>query len=80
MTIIQGWAEVCRARDEARGEIIAEHLRSADIEASVFLQKDRWHVVTFGGLSVVRILVPAMRYEEAAALLQRGSEGPRAVG
>jgi len=63
--VIQGWAEVARVCDEVRALLLADHLRSFDVEAMVFSQKDRWHVVTFGGLSVVRVLVPAASYEEA---------------
>jgi len=51
-------------------ELAAGILRGAGFEAHVLSQKDRTNVVTFGGLSVVRVLVPAFQRGEAAALLQ----------
>ncbi|MEE8572967.1 MAG: hypothetical protein V3T20_06870 [Gemmatimonadota bacterium] len=51
-------------------ELFAGILRSAGLEAHVLSQKDRINVVTFGGLSVVRVLVPAFQQGEAAVLLQ----------
>ena len=45
-------------------------MRGAGFEAHVLSQKDSTNVVTFGGLSVVRVLVPAFQHGEAAALLQ----------
>jgi len=50
--------------------LVAGILRGADFEAHVLSQKDSANVVTFGGLSVVRVLVPAFRHEAAAALLR----------
>lgn len=78
MRIIQGWAEVARVRDEVRATLIAERLAGADIESAVFSQKDRWYVVAVGGLSVVRVMVPAGSYEEAAGFLAEAPRGPRA--
>lgn len=68
--VIQGWAEVARAHDEVRASLLADRLRAADIEAAILSQKDRWHVVTFGGLSVVRVLVPAARWADARDVLE----------
>lgn len=79
MRVLQGWAEVARVSDEVRAILLVDHLRSCDVEAMVFSQKDRWHVVTFGGLAVVRILVPAASYVEALGLIQFGPE-PRMAG
>jgi hypothetical protein len=76
--VLHGWAEVARVADELRAALLADRLRSEDVEAMVFSQKDRWHVVTFGGLAVVRVLVPAASYERAARLL--GSDLPRVAG
>jgi len=45
-------------------------LRDAGFEAHVLSQKDSTNVVTPGGLSVVRVLVPAFQHGGAAALLQ----------
>lgn len=79
MRVLQGWAEVAQVGDEVRAILLVDHLRSFEIEATVFSQKDRWHVVTFGGLAVVRILVPAARYVEALGLLP-AAPAPRAAG
>jgi len=67
--VLQGWAEVARVPDEVRASLLADRLRSEGMEAMVFSQKDRWHVVTFGGLAVVRVLVPAADYLRAANLV-----------
>jgi len=77
--VLQGWAEVARVSDEMRALLLADHLRSFDVEAMVFSQKDRWHVVTFGGLSVIRILVPAASYEEAQRRI-RAAPQPELAG
>lgn len=69
---------MARVPDELRATLLADRLRSENLEAMVFSQKDRWHVVTFGGLAVVRVLVPAGSYLRAAGLL--GSDLPRAAG
>lgn len=79
MRILQGWAEIARVSDEVRAGLLVHHLRSFDVEAMVFSQKDRWHVVTFGGLAVVRVLVPAASYAEALRLIHAVPE-PRVVG
>ena len=77
--MLHGWAEVARVADELRASLLADRLRNEGVEAMVFSQKDRWHVVTFGGLAVVRVLVPAASYERAARLLGPGLP-PRATG
>jgi hypothetical protein len=69
-SLFSGWSEVCRTAGELEAGLVAGILRSADIEAHVLSQKDSANVVTFGGLSVVRVLVPAFRHEAAAALLR----------
>jgi hypothetical protein len=69
---------VARHQDEVAANLTAERLRSYDIEATILSQKDRWHVVTFGGLAVIRVLVPAPVYLEAARILATDSDvGPR---
>jgi hypothetical protein len=60
-----------RTSDELEARWQADVLRDAGIEAQVLSQKDRANVVTFGGLSVVRLLVPAFRLEEALVRLDR---------
>lgn len=50
--------------------LVAGILRGARIEARVLSQKDRANVVTFGGLSVVRVLVPAFMYEDAVSVIR----------
>jgi hypothetical protein len=45
-------------------------LRGTGHDAHVLSQKDSINVVTFGGLSVLRVLVPAFQHAKAAALLQ----------
>ncbi len=69
LRLVSGWAEIRRTADELDAEFVAGILRSAGIEAQVFSQKDHANVVTFGGLSIVRVLVPPFRYEEAERLL-----------
>lgn len=73
---MQGWAEVGRYQDEVAAGLAADLLHSHGIEASVLSQKDRWHVVSFGGLAVVRLLVRGHRHAEAARIL-RGASSTR---
>lgn len=76
--ITQGWAEVAQQTDEATALLTAERIRSHDIEATILSQKDRWHVVSFGGLAVIRVLVPSPLYLEALRILASDPEtGPR---
>ena len=67
--ITQGWAEVAQLTDEATALLTAERIRSHDIDATLLSQKDRWHVVSFGGLAVIRVLVPSPMYLEASRIL-----------
>jgi hypothetical protein len=78
--LVQGWAEVARTTDEVSGVLVVEQLLGQGLEATLLSQKDRWHVVTFGGLAVVRVLVPAGQYLEAERVLAEADAGPRAVG
>lgn len=81
MQIIQGWAEVARRQDELAAGLTVDLLRSHDIEATFLSQKDRWHVVSFGGLAVIRVLVPAISYLDARNVLRESPDvGPRAAG
>ena len=74
--IVQGWAEVAQYPDEVTALLTTERLRSHDIEATILSQKDRWHVVSFGGLAVIRVLVPASMFVEARRVLDsRSSSG-----
>lgn len=66
---MQGWAEVARARDEVRAQLMVDRLRGHGLDSIALSQKDRWHVVTFGALAIVRILVPAGDFEEARDVL-----------
>jgi hypothetical protein len=54
---------------------VSDGLSGEGIEARVLSQKDRANVVTFGGLSILRVLVPAFRFEEAREWI--GYEEPR---
>lgn len=65
----EGWAEVVRTAGDLEAEVIASVLRASGLEAQVLSQKDHANVVSFGGLSVVRVLVPAQGYEAAIATL-----------
>ena len=69
VTVMQGWAEVARAPDEVRAQLLVDRLRGHGFEAIPLSQKDRWHVVTFGALAIVRVLVPACEYEAARQVL-----------
>lgn len=83
VAVIEGWAEALRTSDELEARWLADLLRDSGIEAQVLSQKDRANVVTFGGLSVVRLLVPAFRLEEAHARIGAGrgaTRGPRTSG
>jgi len=72
---------VAQHTDEVAAVLTTERLRSHDIGATVLSQKDRWYVVSFGGLAVIRVLVPAPSFLEAAEILASDSEaGPRAAG
>jgi hypothetical protein len=68
--LVSGWAEVHRAASELEAMLAAGILRGARIDARVLSQKDRANVVTFGGLSVVRVLVPAFMYEDAVSVIR----------
>lgn len=70
--LFAGWAEALRTSSDVEAEIVAGSLRAAGIEAQVLSQKDRANVVTFGGLSVVRVLVPAFLLEDAQRALRSG--------
>jgi hypothetical protein len=63
--LIEGWAEALRTADEIEARLVSDGLSGEGIEARVLSQKDRTNVVTFGGLSILRVLVPAYRFEEA---------------
>jgi hypothetical protein len=63
--LIEGWAEALRTADEIEARLVSDRLSAEGIEARVLSQKDRANVVTFGGLSILRVLVPAFRLEEA---------------
>ncbi|MFQ5528982.1 MAG: hypothetical protein ACE5FP_01405 [Gemmatimonadota bacterium] len=81
MPIIQGWAEVARRQDEVAARLTVDRLHSHDIEATLLSQKDRWHVVSFGGLAVIRVLVPALAYLDAREVLESDPHvGPPAAG
>ena len=62
-----------RYQDEVAAGLAADVLHSHGVEANVLSQKDRWHVVSFGGLAIVRLLVPAHRYAEASSILSGDS-------
>ena len=63
--LIEGWAEALRTADEIEARLVSDGLSGEGIEARVLSQKDRANVVTFGGLSILRVLVPAYRLDEA---------------
>lgn len=65
MRIVQGWAEVAQATDEARAEMLAGTLRAHGLDAQLLSQKDHANVVGLGGLAIVRVLVPARQWERA---------------
>lgn len=67
--MLQGWAEIDRPKDELRAEVIASSLRATGLDAQVLSQTDHANVVGVGGLSVVRVLVPAYQYERARHVL-----------
>ena len=67
-----------RTSSELEAELTAGILRGAGIEAHVLSQKDSANVVTFGGLSVVRVLVPAFLLAEAESTLR--AEGVQGTG
>jgi hypothetical protein len=67
--ILQGWAEIDRPRDELRAEVIAGALRASGLDAQVLSQTDHANVVGVGGLSIVRVLVPAHEYDRARQAL-----------
>lgn len=73
--MIEGWAEALRTADDIEARLISDGLNGAGIEARILSQKDRANVVTFGGLSIVRVLVPAHRLEEAWVWIDQGEPG-----
>lgn len=73
MKLVEGWAEVARFEDELQAEMAANALRAEAIEAQVLSQKDHANVVGFGGLAVVRVLVPGHDYQTGIdTLRERG--------
>jgi len=68
--LIEGWAEALRTADEVEARLLSDGLSGAGIAAAVLSQKDSTNVVTFGGLSVVRVMVPAYRLEEALSWIE----------
>ena len=73
--LIEGWAEALRTADEIEAQLLSDGLNGEGIEARVLSQKDRANVVTFGGLSVLRVMVPAFRFNEAREWIEH--EEPR---
>jgi len=73
--LIEGWAEALRTADDIEARLMSDGLNGEGIEARVLSQKDRANVVTFGGLSIVRVLVPAHRLEEAWDWIDQGDPG-----
>lgn len=59
-----------RTAGELEAGLVAGILRSAVIEAHLLSHKASANVVAFGGLFVIRVLVPAFLHEAAAALLR----------
>lgn len=78
VSVIEGWAEVWRTADEVEAEMVASLLRGPEIEAHVLSQKDSANVVSFGGLSIVRVLVPAHLHRRAISVLR--AEGLADIG
>ena len=74
--LIEGWAEALRTADDIEARLVSDGLNGEGIEARVLSQKDRANVVTFGGLSIVRVFVPAHRLEEAWDWIDQGDPGP----
>ena len=70
--LIEGWAEALRTADEIEARLVSDGLNGEGIEARVLSQKDRTNVVTFGGLSILRVLVPACRFTEAREWIEQG--------
>ena len=74
--VVEGWAEVARFEDELTADMTARALQAAALEAQVLSQKDHANVVGFGGLAVVRVLVPGHQYRAGVELLrERDLEG-----
>jgi len=75
--LVEGWAEALQTADEIEARLVSDGLSGEGIEARVLSQKDRANVVTFGGLSILRVLVPAYRLEEAIAWIGQGASPDR---
>ncbi|MDX1579576.1 MAG: hypothetical protein R3266_13915, partial [Gemmatimonadota bacterium] len=54
---------------DPEAQLVADRLRSADLDAHVLSQKDHAHMISVAGMAVVRVLVPAASYEAATELL-----------
>lgn len=67
-----------RTADELEARFLSDDLRGAGIEATILSQKDSANVVTFGGLSVVRVMVPAYLLEEARDWIEERDSGSEA--
>lgn len=78
--LVQGWAEVLRTVDDAEAELLTGRLRAVGLDAHVLSQKDHVHVLSVGGLAVVRVLVPAWQWSQARAALAETAEGRRSTG
>lgn len=75
--LIEGWAEALRSADEIEARLVSDGLSGEGIDARVLSQKDRTNVVTFGGLSVLRVLVPAFQLEEARKWIEHEASPDR---
>lgn len=71
---MHGWAEVAQAADEVRAEMLAGTVRAAGIDAQLLSQKDHATVVSFTGLAIVRVLVPAFQWQPARVALERSAD------
>ncbi|MGW8283316.1 MAG: putative signal transducing protein [Gemmatimonadota bacterium] len=69
-----------RTADELEARFLSDDLGGAGIEAAILSQKDSTNVVTFGGLSVVRVMVPAYLLEEARAWIENRESGSETGG
>jgi hypothetical protein len=77
--IVQGWAQVYSTTSELEAQLLRENLRSEEIEAQVYSQKDMMFNVDLGELSIVRLLVPVWQYEQALGVIREHMDAGGAV-
>ncbi len=71
--VYKNWEVVFTAADLYEAEMVKANLESADIEAVILDQKDKSFNVA-GDLSVIKIMVPKHRVDDARAIIEAAED------